>query len=558
MSLTVNSNSAATKASFNLSKANDALRKSLARLSSGNRIVDSNDDPGGMSVAYKLNSRLRRTEAVRQNVQNAISFLQVQDGALQSAGNIVSRMSELRAMAQDVTKNNSDVENYSKEFLELQKQLSQIYREKFNGVELFAVSDSEQDLPPDSPILHKGPDTDESGNSVTKFSRRVFTHDGGQAADGNVSIGVINFEDVFKLGALDTRHVEKFTGKFTNLSNAGGLNSKNYSTTVTDSSATSTTASTTSTTTGGDSTDWTSDVYGPMPIAGTRYHGFGTSITDRTRPAIFFNSTPLSDADNWRILARENNLNIDPDGSPQLTEIQNGTIKIFVFDLPGGKFTYDYTLNDLVDIGDGNFSVANITTTEFGNNLATYFGSMGPDSIISPDNGIFGSEVVEGTILDDEIKDLVGDGTGFGGRATDQLSSSFDTTTPVSSESGDASPASAADEASTPEQNAEVFTDDGHLSSVLFVSMGQFTNVIARIADARAENGAEQNRLLMVDELLASNMTNLEAAHGRIMDADIALESSRFARHNVMVQAAASMVAQANQLTNVALTLLGR
>ena len=87
--------------------------------------------------------------------------------------------------------------------------------------------------------------------------------------------------------------------------------------------------------------------------------------------------------------------------------------------------------------------------------------------------------------------------------------------------------------------------------------MGQFISVIERIADARAENGAEQSRLLMVEELLASNMTNLEAAHGRIMDADIALESTRFARHNVLVQASASMVAQANQLTNIALTVLG-
>jgi len=53
-------------------------------------------------------------------------------------------------------------------------------------------------------------------------------------------------------------------------------------------------------------------------------------------------------------------------------------------------------------------------------------------------------------------------------------------------------------------------------------------------------------------------MTNLEAAHGRIMDADVAAESTKLARYNVMVQAAASMVAQANQLSSIALTLLGR
>ena len=88
--------------------------------------------------------------------------------------------------------------------------------------------------------------------------------------------------------------------------------------------------------------------------------------------------------------------------------------------------------------------------------------------------------------------------------------------------------------------------------------MGQFTSVIERIADARAENGAEQNRLLMVDELLSSNMTNLEAAYGRIMDADIALESARFAQQNVLVQASAAMVAQANQISSIALTILGR
>jgi flagellin-like hook-associated protein FlgL len=41
------------------------------------------------------------------------------------------------------------------------------------------------------------------------------------------------------------------------------------------------------------------------------------------------------------------------------------------------------------------------------------------------------------------------------------------------------------------------------------------------------------------------------------MDADIALESTNFARQNVLVQAGASMTAQANQLTNIALTLLG-
>ena len=68
MPIVVNSNVTATTASFNLSSANDALRNSLARLSSGKRIVNPADDAGGMAVAYKLQSKLQRTEVAKQNV----------------------------------------------------------------------------------------------------------------------------------------------------------------------------------------------------------------------------------------------------------------------------------------------------------------------------------------------------------------------------------------------------------------------------------------------------------------------------------------------------------
>ena len=50
-----------------------------------------------------------------------------------------------------------------------------------------------------------------------------------------------------------------------------------------------------------------------------------------------------------------------------------------------------------------------------------------------------------------------------------------------------------------------------------------------------------------------NNLVNLQAAHGRIMDVDVAMESTRLARHSVTVQASAAMVAQANQMTAIAL-----
>jgi flagellin len=96
----------------------------------------------------------------------------------------------------------------------------------------------------------------------------------------------------------------------------------------------------------------------------------------------------------------------------------------------------------------------------------------------------------------------------------------------------------------------------GYVKDITKISIEEFTNIIEKIADIRAENGAEQQRVNQSIRLQQNNLVNLEAAHGRIMDTDVALESTRLARQSVKVQASAAMVAQANQMTSVALTLL--
>ena len=309
MPIVVNSNVAATQASFNLSKSNDALRKSLNRLSSGNRINSPADDAGGLAVAYKLDSRLSRTEATIQNAQNGLSLLQVQDGALETVGKILDRMAELRTMASDITKNSGDIENYSKEFIELQSQINQIQKQKFNGISLFAVTNSTNMangiVSETKTYVSVGSGGNSNNVSYTSYGRTLYTAASGSSVDGSISINIVNLQFVTDIGS----------------NNVGG---------------------------------------------------FGTTT----------------------------------------------------------------------------------------------------------------------------------------------------------------------------------------VSSIIDISIGGFIGAIERLADMRAENGAEQNRVMNSIELLQTNMTNLEAAHGRIMDADIALESTRFARQNVLVQAGAAMTAQANQLTNVALQLL--
>ena len=140
MALTINTNSAASSASYYLSKNNAALQKSLTRLSSGTRINKPSDDAGGLAVSMKLNASINRLKGVNNNIQNAVSFLEVQDGVLEGAASILTRMGELKALSQDVLKNSSDIANYNAEFKNLQVQLYQMSEETFNGVSLFATT----------------------------------------------------------------------------------------------------------------------------------------------------------------------------------------------------------------------------------------------------------------------------------------------------------------------------------------------------------------------------------------------------------------------------------
>ena len=81
MQFSINTNPSATQASLNLSRASDMHRKSLARLSSGQRIVNPADDAGGLAVGNKLDSKLARLEKVGQNLKNTSSFLELQESA---------------------------------------------------------------------------------------------------------------------------------------------------------------------------------------------------------------------------------------------------------------------------------------------------------------------------------------------------------------------------------------------------------------------------------------------------------------------------------------------
>jgi flagellin len=186
MSLNISTNTAAAKAGAYLAENSLKLQKAYDRLASGRKLSSSMDDPGGLALSMKLQASINRLSGAQSNVQNALSFLEVQDGMLDTVGNIIDRMSELKGLAsQDPMKSSQDRASYNNEFKDLQTQLYDISQMKFNGVSLFAEYAAKNDGSGDTngqATFGAADQDDDQDNTLT-----IFTSESG-AAGSKVSL----------------------------------------------------------------------------------------------------------------------------------------------------------------------------------------------------------------------------------------------------------------------------------------------------------------------------------------------------------------------------------
>lgn len=136
--MVINTNVSAVTSARLLSDSSSMLQKSLARLSSGSKIISPSDDAAGLAVSMRLGAQINRTNAASNNVTNAISFSQTQDGFMSKVSNALDRMSELSILSQDVTKSDADRALYNQEFQTLGAYINNVATKDFNGVSLFA------------------------------------------------------------------------------------------------------------------------------------------------------------------------------------------------------------------------------------------------------------------------------------------------------------------------------------------------------------------------------------------------------------------------------------
>lgn len=137
MANSINTNTAASYAVYNMGLSTAKQQESQKRLSSGTRLNNTSDDSGASSVSLRSGATLLRLDAVESNLVNALSFLQCQAGGLQEISSMLERMSELTTLMLDPTKTAGDLDNYMAEFNGVREQMGSILEQKYNGVDLF-------------------------------------------------------------------------------------------------------------------------------------------------------------------------------------------------------------------------------------------------------------------------------------------------------------------------------------------------------------------------------------------------------------------------------------
>ena len=134
MTLQINTNINSIDAQRNLSASQSALSTSMQRLSSGLRINSAKDDAAGLAIGERMNAQVRGMNVAIRNSNDGISLAQTADGALAQVSNSLQRMRELSVQARNSTNASSDRDSLSKEFTQLQSEISRVLGgTTFNG-----------------------------------------------------------------------------------------------------------------------------------------------------------------------------------------------------------------------------------------------------------------------------------------------------------------------------------------------------------------------------------------------------------------------------------------
>jgi len=544
MPTVINTNLASLFAQNSLSSAQNNLAQSVQRLSSGLRINSAKDDAAGLSISQNMQSQINGTNQSIRNLSDATNLLQVSDSSLSTVQDMLLRMKQLSTQGYDGSLNGNQRLNLVQEMKELNAEINATAsRTEFNGIKL----------------LSQGGTTDQVNSDikagVALVTTAVTVAASGVMADGNLAptVGTATVSV-----ALDPEALIKLPGAYTfkavgdQLTLNGTVDGVQTAQTLTVAAAPADFATT------------------KLTQQSLNFDRFGITLNLSATAAA---NTPITGA----VLAAA----VVAEGGTGVLTINGNTSQITSTSVTGaaagtytitnnaGVLTMAGTINgqavtQAVTLAAGvanttqtvNFSAFGIsfdirsyqahTAANLGTAIAAlnvgggtageFIVSQGANSALK-----FQSGANSDAFIQINTRNILTASTGaYAGTATEMLTLGTRITSSAAGNLGALTKDTSIDVWQTAFRNAAAAVD----------------NALEYISTERSTYGAQSSRLSYISTNLQAQSTNLQNSRSAIMDTDFASETAKLTKGQIMQQAATAMLAQANQMPNVILSLL--
>lgn len=524
MASVINTNVLSLNSQRNLNKSQGDLSKSLQRLSSGLRINSAKDDAAGLAISDRMTSQIRGLSQAGRNANDGISLAQTAEGALSQTGDLLQRMRELAIQSSNSTNSASDRASLQSEVNQIKQEIDRVSTTtEFNGLKLLDGSFTSQTFQVGANANQTINVSIEGSSTTSLQDNRIDAYNDTatsgttsvQAAAASGSVGSAN-----GMGA-QTLTISGSFGKIDDLDITANDSAFSVANAITAREP---------------ETGVTADAITEVELSGAAsgtisfdlFTGDGTS-SDSTRETISAQISGAAGSEDYSALVSEINkksgstgitAELNSDGNVKLTQADGKDVAIdnMVHNIAGETLTVSSYLED---DADGEDVVSTVATTDLtGDNAATNSTRVSGRLSLHSSGTYTASSSIAGA--DGSIFVAASAADGIQGSDAKKLG-----TVDISSAEGS--------------QNAITIID----------------SALSQINGFRADLGAVQNRFDATITNLQTTSENLSAARSRILDADFAAETANLTRAQILQQAGTAMLAQANQVPQGVLSLLG-
>ena len=532
MAAIINTNIQSLNAQRSLGASQNSLATSMQRLSSGLRINSAKDDAAGLAISERMSTQVRGLNQAARNANDGISLAQTAEGALGTIGNNLQRIRELSVQSRNATNSDGDSNALNSEVQQLKQEIQRVAAQTdFNGSKLLDGSFTNN-------AFQVGANQGQTINIAQIANANINELGSWNSAVTNAAV-TGKVPDGGAVAAVPATAATKVMGAFT--ASAGGDSTSTLTATFMAGANTLNVAVT-------GAVDAAS-LAGAYQTAGFgadgsgAVNGFTLDLGAQTTVAGAISNGTLTvnraDGANFTYVEAETGTAYTISGGHNAAPVgatANGVAGVPAVPAAFGAITTGQLTINGKGIEVGAAGSANERTTA----LVNAINAKTHETNVT-------ASVVNGAM---SLQSTKGDFT-IGGTNSALVLEQTGLTTGVSgTATGDT--AFSAGSAKVGFSALDISTTEGADNAILAMDAA-----LKSVNSARADLGAIQNRFMTTVENLQTNSENLSAARSRIMDADFAQETANLSRSQILQQAGTAMVAQANQLPQSVLKLLG-